>query len=178
VAGYGLVFFMPLIVKGLGVPTTWIGIVTAVPFVFGLIGMLAWGAHSDRSGERFWHAAGALLVVAIGLSACILVGSDHPLLMMVTLCVAVMGNQSIAACFWPIPGSMLTGAAAAGGLAMVNCLGNLGGWFGPWAYGMIVDSTGSTNFALLCLALGPVVSAAVLILMRQNRRMEPVSQVS
>jgi ACS family tartrate transporter-like MFS transporter len=178
VAGYGLVFFMPLIVKGLGVPSTWIGIVAAVPFVFGLIGMLAWGAHSDRSGERFWHAAGALLVVAIGLSACILIGSGYPLLMMVALCVAVMGNQSVAACFWSIPGSMLTGAAAAGGLAMVNCLGNLGGWFGPWAYGMIVDSSGSTNFALLCLAVGPVVSAAVLILMGQSRRMEPVSQVS
>jgi len=175
VAGYGLVFFMPLIVKGLGVATDWIGVVAAVPFLCGFVAMNAWGHHSDRTGERTWHAAGALLVVAAGMSACTLIGGSNPVLMMVALCVAVMGNQSVAPCFWSIPGTMLTGTAAAGGLAMINSLGNLGGWFGPSVYGLIKDATGSTNEALLCLAVGPVLSAIVLVLVGHDRRLERMS---
>ncbi len=172
VAGYALVFFMPLIVKGLGVSTGWIGVVAAVPYLCGFVAMIAWGYHSDRTGERVWHAAGGLLLVAAGLSTCILIGTHNPVLTMVVLCLTVMGNQSIAPCFWAIPSAMLTGAAAAGGLAMINSLGNLGGWFGPALYGVMKDATGSTNIALLSLAIGPVVAAVVLVLVGHDRRLE------
>jgi len=175
VAGYGLVFFMPLIVKGLGVATGWIGVVAAAPFLCGFVAMIAWGYHSDRTGERTLHAAGALLLVAVGLATCTVIGGNHPVVMMLVLCLTVMGNQSVAPCFWSIPGAMLTGSAAAGGLAMVNSLGNLGGWLGPSVYGLIKDATGSTNLALLFLSVGPVISAIVLVLVGHDRRLERIA---
>ena len=170
VAGYGLTFFMPLIVKGLGVRTEWIGVVSAIPFLFGFAAMIGWGYHSDRSGERTWHAAGALMLVAAGLLVCTAIGAGHPMLTMIALCVTIMGNQSVAPCFWSIPSSMLTGTAAAGGLAMINSFGNLGGWFGPWMYGLVKDATNSTSFALFSLAVGPLLSAIILIALRHNRQ--------
>ncbi len=170
VAGYGLAFFMPLIVKRLGVANAWIGVVSAIPALFGFVAMITWGYHSDRTGERTWHASGALLLVAAGLAARTAIGSGRPVPMMVALCFTIMGNQSVAPCFWSIPSSLLTGAAAAGGLAMVNSLGNLGGWFGPWMYGLVKDTTGSTSSALFSLAVGPLASAIILIALRRNSR--------
>jgi MFS family permease len=170
IAGYGLSFFMPLIVKGLGVATGWIGPVTAIPALFGFCAMIVWGRHSDRAGERTWHAAGALLLVTAGLAACTVIGGGHPVLMMVALCITIMGNQSVAPCFWSIPSAMLTGTAAAGGLAMVNALGNLGGWFGPWMYGLVKDATTSTSAALLSLTVGPLVAAITLLALRRTPR--------
>ena len=58
-AGYALVFFLPLIVKGLGVSTNWIGLVSALPYLCAFVAMIAWGYHSDLTGERTWHVAGA-----------------------------------------------------------------------------------------------------------------------
>ena len=173
VAGYGLAFFMPLIVKGLGVAQAWIGLVSAIPALFGFGAMIVWGYHSDRTGERTWHAAGALLLVAGGLVACTAIGSGHPVIMMVALCITIMGNQSVAPCFWSIPSSLLSGTAAAGGLAMVNSLGNLGGWFGPWTYGLVKDATSSTSAALFSLAAGPLIAAVTLVLLRHDPRRNP-----
>ncbi len=173
VAGYGLAFFMPLIVKGLGVAQAWIGLVSAIPALFGFGAMIVWGYHSDRTGERTWHAAGALLLVSAGLTACTAIGSGHPVIMMVALCITIMGNQSVAPCFWSIPSSLLSGTAAAGGLAMVNSLGNLGGWFGPWTYGLVRDATSSTSAALFSLAAGPLIAAVTLVLLRHDPRRNP-----
>ncbi len=173
VAGYGLAFFMPLIVKGLGVAQAWIGLVSAIPALFGFGAMIVWGYHSDRTGERTWHAAGALLLVSAGLVACTAIGSGHPVIMMVALCITIMGNQSVAPCFWSIPSSLLSGTAAAGGLAMVNSLGNLGGWFGPWTYGLVKDATSSTSAALFSLAAGPLIAALTLVLLRHDPRQNP-----
>jgi MFS family permease len=173
-AGYGLVFFMPLIVKGLGVERDWIGPVTAIPYIFGFIAMIAWGYSSDRTGERVWHAVSTMIIVAVAMVFCEFIGPAHPVLLMITLCVAVIGNQSFAPCFWSIPGTMLTGAAAAGGIAMINAVGNLGGWAGPTVYGAVRDATGSTSFALFCLAIGPLVAGVVLLMVGHDKRLEQV----
>ena len=172
VAGYGLVFFMPLIVKGLGVPTDWIGPVSAVPYLFAFAAMLFWGWHSDLTGERTWHVVGALLLVSAGLASCTLIGLGHPVVTMIALIFAVMGNQSIAPVFWSIPSALLTGTAAAGGIAMINSVGNLGGWFGPWVYGLVKDASGSTSLGLLCLAAAPVIAAIAVIAAGHDRRLE------
>jgi MFS transporter, ACS family, tartrate transporter len=173
-AGYGLVFFMPLIVKGLGVDRDWIGPVAAIPYVFGFIAMIAWGYSSDRSGERVWHAVSTMIIVTVAMVVCEFIGPAHPVLLMAVLCVAVIGNQGFAPCFWSIPGTMLTGTAAAGGIAMINALGNLGGWAGPSVYGLVRDATGSTSFALLCLAIGPLIAGVVLIMVGHDRRLEQI----
>jgi MFS family permease len=171
-AGYGLVFFMPLIVNGLGVERDLIGPIAAIPYLFGFIAMIAWGYSSDRTGERVWHSVSTMVIVAVAMVICEFIGPAHPVLLMVVLCVAVIGNQSFAPCFWSIPGTMLTGTAAAGGIAMINALGNLGGWAGPTVYGLARDATGSTSFALFCLAIGPLVAGIVLVLVGHDRRLE------
>jgi MFS family permease len=169
-----LVFFMPLIVKGLGVGPSWIGTVAAIPYLFGWIGMVGWGYKSDRAGERVWHAALPKFLVTGALAMSIFVGANHPILLMVLLCLAVIGNQSFAPTFWAIPGTMLTGTAAAGGIALINALGNLGNWAGPTTYGAILDATHNTNLALLCLAVGPLAAAIVLVLVGHDRRLEQI----
>ena len=169
-----LVFFMPLIVKGLGVASSWVGVVSGIPFVFAFVAMNWCGWHSDKTGERTWHLAGAWIVVSAGFGACILIGGAHPVMLMVALIIAAMGQYCIAAVFWALPTALLTGTAAAGGLALINSIGNLGGWLGPWVFGLIKDATGSDNFALLCLAAAPVVSAVVVIAVGHDRRLERI----
>jgi ACS family tartrate transporter-like MFS transporter len=174
VAGYGLVFFLPLIVKGLGVPTNWIGLASALPYLCAFVAMIYWGWHSDLTGERTWHVVAACLLCSAGLAACTLIGLGHPVVTMIALCLAVMGQQSIAPTFWSIPSAMLTGAAAAGGIAMINAVGNLGGWLGPTVYGVVKDMTGSTDLGLLCLAAAPVISAIALVAAGHDRRLERI----
>jgi MFS family permease len=172
VSSYGLVFFLPLIIKGLGVSTDWIGLVTAVPYLCAFVTMIAWGYHSDLTGERTWHVAGPCLLTAAGLSACVLIGVGHPVITMVALVLAVMGQQCISPLFWSLPSAILTGTAAAGGIAMINAIGNLGGWLGPSVYGVVKDATGSTDLGLLCLAAGPLVAAIVIIAVGHDPRLE------
>jgi cyanate permease len=172
VTGYGLVFFLPLIVKGIGVSTAWIGFVAALPYLCAFVGMIAWGYHSDLTGDRLWHVIISLLTCSFGLAAGILVGTDYPVISMILICIAVTGQMSIAPVFWSIPSAMLTGAAAAGGLAMINAVGNLGGWLGPSVYGLVKDATGSTNLGLLCLSVATVIGAVTLYLAGHDKRLE------
>jgi ACS family tartrate transporter-like MFS transporter len=172
ISSYGLVFFLPLIVKGLGVGPSWIGITAALPYICAFFAMIAWGYHSDITGERTWHVAGAALVAAGGLATCVIIGVGHPVITMIALCVAMMGQQSLVPTFWSIPSAMLTGVAAAGGLAMINAVGNLGGWFGPSVYGIIKDATGSANLGLLFLAVGPLITAICAVTVGHDRRLE------
>jgi MFS family permease len=171
-SAYGLVFFLPLIVKGLGVSTDWIGLVSALPYLCAFVAMIYWGYHSDLHGERTWHVAGAALLAAAGLAVCVLVGAGHPVVTMIALCVAMMGQQSLIPTFWSLPSAMLTGVAAAGGLAMINAVGNLGGWLGPSIFGLVKDATGSADIGLLCLAVGPLVTAIAVVLAGHDPRLE------
>ena len=171
-SSYGLVFFLPLIVKGLGVSTDYIGLVSALPYLCAFVAMIYWGYHSDLKGERTWHVAGAALLAAGGLAACVVIGVGHPVITMIALCLAMMGQQSLVPTFWSLPSAMLTGVALAGGLAMINAVGNLGGWLGPSVYGLVKDATGSADIGLLCLAVGPLVTAIAVVLAGHDRRLE------
>jgi ACS family tartrate transporter-like MFS transporter len=174
VAQYGVSFFMPLIVKGLGVGTDWVGLVSGMPYMFAVVAMIFWGWHSDKTGERVWHTAGAWLMTAAGLGTCVLIGPSHPAVTMLALTVAVMCSQSAPSIFWSMPTALLSGTAAAGGIAMINATGNLGGFLGPWVFGLVKDASGSDNIALLCLAMAPVVSAIVVISLGHDRRLERI----
>jgi MFS family permease len=172
---YGLAFFMPLIVKGLGVSTAMLGVVSALPYLFALAAMLFWGWHSDVTGERPWHIAWACFLCAVAMGACALIGSGHPVMLMVALIIGTMGQQCITPIFWSIPSALLTGLAAAGGIALINSIGNLGGWMGPWVYGLVKDATGgSDSLALLTLALAPVISALIILGLGHDRRLERI----
>jgi len=172
VSQYGLVLFMPMIVQGLGVSPKMVGWVSAIPFLFAFVAMLLWGWHSDATGERIWHCAIACLVCAAGMAVCVFVGPGHPYVITAALILAEMGQQSIALTFWAIPSSLLTGTAAAGGIAMIQSVGQLGSWLGPWAFGFIRDASGSNSVALLCLAIAPMLSAVLVVLVGHNSRFD------
>jgi MFS family permease len=171
----GAMFFLPQIVRGLGVTNTaTVGLISALPFVGAAVAMIGWGWHSDLTGERVWHAVGAWMVAAGGLVACTVIGVGHPVATMVALILSTMGQWGNLPAFWALPSALLTGTAAAGGLAMVSSLGSLGGWFGPSVFGLVKDLTGSDNSALLCMALAPVLSALSIIAAGHDRRLERI----
>jgi MFS family permease len=169
---YGVIFFIPLIVQGLGVSTTWVGSVSGIPYLFAVVAMIYWGWHSDHTGERLWHCIAACLLCSAGLAAGVFIGVGQPVLTMIALCLAVAGNRAILTVFWSLPTAFLTGTAAAGGIAMINALGNLGGWVGPSLFGMVKQATGSSDIALASLALATVVSAIALLMVGHDRRLE------
>jgi MFS family permease len=171
---YGILIFLPLTVQGLGVATNWIGVVSSLPYLFALLSLNYWGWHSDKTGERTWHTASGFLVNAVFLAACVVIGSNHPVLMMVSLICAVMGLWAAQPCYWALPTALLTGTAAAGGLALINSVGNLGGWLGPTVFGLVKDATGSSDFALFCLSLAPLISALAVIVVGHDRRLEVI----
>ena len=169
-SGYGLVLFLPQIISKFGASLSETGLITAIPYVFGGIAMVLWGLHSDRTGERPKHAAASCLVAFAGLAVCIFI--DNPIIMMTALVVAQMGQSSIAPTFWTLPTAMLSGTAAAGGIALINAVGNLGGFLGPYLMGVVKDSTGSFSLGLLTIATGTLVGGLVLLALGHDRRLE------
>jgi ACS family tartrate transporter-like MFS transporter len=175
VSGYGLLFFLPTIVKSFGVSTIMNGIVSATPFVFAAVAMIYWSLRSDRSGARTMYVASACLLSAAGLIACVFIGPEHPVWMMVVLILGIMGQYTIAPTFWPLPTAMLSGVAAAGGIALINAVGNLGGFLGPYMFGLIKDATGGSDLiALLAIGAAPVISAIVLVVLGHDSRLERI----
>jgi ACS family tartrate transporter-like MFS transporter len=132
-ANYGIVFFMPQIIKGIG-----------------LSNLIIWGWSSDRKPERRWHLIVASTLAAVGLVFAGWTGASYwALLGMTAATVGIYGSR---ASFWPMPSIFLTGTAAAGAIALINAVGNLGGYVGPFIVGWIKDSTGSFQAGLYFLA--------------------------
>jgi MFS transporter, ACS family, tartrate transporter len=171
-SSYGLVLFQPQIVHRLAQGFGMTGVINAIPYVFAATAMVLWSRHSDRTGDRTGHAATAYLVASTGLIACAMM--TDPVMTMAMLVIAAMGGSSAAPCFWSLPTALLSGTAAAGGIALINALGNLGGFFGPYAFGLIKDATGSFMFGLIAIAAGPIMSAAVVLMLGHDRRLERI----
>jgi ACS family tartrate transporter-like MFS transporter len=158
-ANYGIVFFMPQIVKGMGLSDMMTGLVSSGPYVIGTIGLLAWGWSSDRNKERRWHLITASTLGAIGLAFAAWSGASYWALLGMSL--ATAGIYGSRAAFWPMPSIFLTGTAAAGAIAMINAVGNLGGYFGPFIVGWIKDSTKSFEAGLYFLAACSLMAAII-----------------
>ncbi len=169
-AGYAVTLFQPQIVNRLVGGFGRTGVVNAIPYVFAAVAMVLWGRHSDQTGERPRHLAAAYLVAAAGLVATGLVGD--PMLTMAMLVVTAMGQTSSYPIFWALPTAMLSGTAAAGGIALINALGNLGGFCGPYLFGEIRDLTRDDTLGLLALALGPVLAAGIVLTLGHDRALE------
>jgi nitrate/nitrite transporter NarK len=158
----------------MGVSTSMVGFVTAVPYVVALIVMNLWSWHSDRSGERVWHMVGGWALETVALGACVFIGPSQQGLLMLALIAIPTGSWAVAPIFWTIPSALLTGTAAAGGIALINSVGQLGAWFGPWLYGLARDVTGTDTRALLCFTILPVVCALLLLAVGHDRRLERI----
>jgi MFS transporter, ACS family, tartrate transporter len=158
-ANYGIVFFMPQIVKGLGLSDMMTGFVSSGPYIVGTIGLLAWGWSSDRNKERRWHLITASTLGAAGLAFAAWSGASYWALLGMSM--ATAGIYGSRAAFWPMPSLFLTGTAAAGAIAMINAIGNLGGYIGPFVVGWIKDSTQSFQAGLYFLAACSLMAAVV-----------------
>jgi ACS family tartrate transporter-like MFS transporter len=158
-ANYGIVFFMPQIIKGIGLSNMMTGLLSSLPYVVGTVGLLAWGWSSDRNKERRWHLITASTVGALGLAFAGWSGASYwALLGMSAATVGIYGSR---AAFWPMPSLFLTGTAAAGAIAMINAVGNLGGYVGPFVVGWIKDSTQSFGAGLYFLAACSLMAAVI-----------------
>jgi len=158
-ANYGIVFFMPQIIKGIGLSNMMTGLLSSLPYVVGTVGLLAWGWSSDRNKERRWHLIAASTVGALGLAFAGWSGASYwALLGMSAATVGIYGSR---AAFWPMPSLFLTGTAAAGAIAMINAVGNLGGYVGPFVVGWIKDSTQSFGAGLYFLAACSLMAAVI-----------------
>ena len=150
IGSLGVGLWLPQIMKGLGLSTLEVGFIAAIPYLCGAVGMVLWARMSDRGRDRTFYPAVALLVGAVGLVASTVVTST--VLTIAALCVAVVGINSFVATFWAVPGSFLTGVAAAGGIAMIVSVGNLGGFVGPVMIGQIREMTRNFTGPLLAVA--------------------------
>jgi ACS family tartrate transporter-like MFS transporter len=149
---YGFGFWLPQIVKGLGNLSNFeVGLAAALPYAAAALTMYLWGRHSDRTGERTWHIALPAFVGAVGLALSAYWGGT-PVLALAALCLSAMGCYAALPVFWTLPTAMLAGGAAAAGIALVNSIGNIGGFLGPTLVGYITDATGSYGAALSTLA--------------------------
>jgi len=161
VANYFVGFWMPEIIKGKFTHDPWqIGLISVIPWGFGAITMICWGHHSDVTGERRWHLTGALLVSALFL---VLSGIQAvpAVVGIAILAFAVAGIMSSISTFWALPTSILSGTAAAAGLAWINSVGNLGGFVSPYAIGWVRDHSSNPLYPALLPAAFCLLAAAV-----------------
>jgi ACS family tartrate transporter-like MFS transporter len=158
-ANLGLSMFLPQIIKQQGYTTMQVGFISAIPYIFGIVGMLGIGYSSDRFKERKWHVIGSLLLITVGLGFAGFLGGTFMAIVMI--CVGAIGILGCKGPFWPIPSAYLSGAGAAAGIALINSLGNLGGFFGPYVVGLGKQVTGSFSGGLYALALLTFLGAIV-----------------
>ena len=165
---YGISFWTPQIVRGFsGLSDFWVGVVSAVPYLVAAAGMVRVAAHSDRTQERRWHVALPALAAVVGFLLSAWVTSPVPALAALSL--AALGLWGCLGPFWAMPTAFLGGTAAAAGIALINSVGNIGGFVGPFALGWAKDATGSFSGGLVLLAGGAGV-AAVLALVGADGR--------
>ena len=173
---YGVSFWLPLITRDLsGLGDFAVGLLGAIPYAAGVIGMLFFARHSDATGERRWHVAVGAFVAMVGL---ILTGAtDLPAVEMAALTLASLGIYSTLATFWSLPTAFLSGTAAAAGIALINSVGNLGGFVGPYVVGYLSDVTGSFYAGLLLLAALMLLAGILALVARHERGLEEVEEV-
>ena len=158
---YGVSFWLPSIIKDSGVrdPLS-VGLLTAIPYVGALVTMILVGRSSDRHRERRWHLALPALFGAAGLVVSVIF-SQNTVIALAALTVASSGILTCVPQFYVLPPAILTGAAAAMGLAVANSVGSVAGFISPYLLGYVKDLTGSTNAGVLVLSVALVIGAAM-----------------
>jgi ACS family tartrate transporter-like MFS transporter len=169
-AFYGIALWLPQIVKSIGhLSTLMTGFVTSIPYLCAAVGSIYVGRSSDRTGERPRHIAYPAFIGAAGFV--LAAYSGNVLLGMAGLCIAATGIWCSNTIFWTMPASVLSGASAAAGFALINSVGNLGGFVGPYMTGWVRTKTG--DYALTLVFLGGFLALSgiiVLLIGRSERR--------
>lgn len=168
---YGISFWLPQIIKNTGVSDPLdVGLLSAIPYGFAAVAMVIFGRSSDRANDRRWHYFFGSILGCAGL---MMTGasSQNIWLTMVGVTISSMGVLSLFPIFWPIPADMLAGTSAAAGIAWINSLGGLAGFFGPTIIGAVSDWTKKADLAFYGIALA-VLLGGLLVLAVVPRRNE------
>lgn len=174
---YAVGFFLPTIVAGFaqqyGSQLSLIGrgLVTAVPWAVAAVVMVPWARHADRTGERVWHVAIPAIAGAVSIPAALYMA--NPYLAMAAITVSTCSIMCAMPVFWALPSEFLTGTAAAGGIALINSLGNISGFGGPYVTGWLTDLTGDSKTALW--VIGALSLAAAGMVIRLGSALNPLS---
>lgn len=167
---YALAFFLPSIVAGfkktfgLHLSLIEVGLITAIPYIFGAIAMFVCSRHADRTREHVWHVAIPLFVGGLAIPVALYL--KHPIAVMVLVVIAAMGIFAALPVFWALPSRFLAGAAAAGGIGLINSVGNLGGFAAPYATGALEDLTGTNKAGMWAVGLIMVLGGALVVWLR------------
>jgi ACS family tartrate transporter-like MFS transporter len=161
-AYYGFNLWLPSILKETGVANLTVMYISVIPYSLGLIAMLLVGWNSDKTGERRLHTALPIFVACIGFVFAIASGSNLALVV-ASFCVVSIGAHSYLPSFWAMPTAFLTESAAAAAIGLINSVGNLGGFVGPFALGFLKDKTGAHRAGMALLAAS-VLCAGLLVL--------------
>ncbi|MEU7488117.1 MFS transporter [Streptomyces sp. NPDC042319] len=165
--GYLLNFFLPQVIRALDsgtgteIPTMRVGLLTAIPWVTAVAVMYFGARHSDRTGERVWHVFTGAVVSACALAAAPLVG--NAVAAIVLLSVAAAGLYVAMPLFWQLPQRFLSATTIAAGIALINSIGNLSGFVGPYATGALYDATGSFTGGMVFVSVLVLIAALALV---------------
>ncbi len=163
IASYGLSLWMPQIIKGFGtLSTIEIGFLTTIPSAVSVVASIVVGRHSDRTGERVWHIA---VPAFVGAAAFVWAGlAGNPLTAMTAITIAFSGLWVSNTVFWTLPTGLLSGMSAAAGLALINSVGNLGGFVGPYLTGLIRGTTTHYTWAYAMFAAVLALAGIVIVI--------------
>jgi MFS transporter, ACS family, tartrate transporter len=162
---YTIGFWSPLIVKGLGFSVFSTGFLVAIPNLIAVIGMVLWSRNSDRTGERYWHAAIACVIAAVGMALAARAGGSA-VLAIAGLSLTAFGVSAAKPPLWSLPTMFFGGTAAASSIGLINSLGTLGGFVGPYMIGATNGSSGNFSRGLYLVGGTLIVSAVTIVLMR------------
>jgi MFS transporter, ACS family, tartrate transporter len=159
--------WQPQIIKSFGLTNMETGLLNSIPFGIASVLMIIWGRTSDRTGERIWHTAIPLALLAASLVAALATASLTPTILI--LCVAVTATYIVKGPFWALSTEWLSAGSAAAGIAEINAIGNIGGFIGTWLLGVIKDATGSYPMGLLPLAAISAVGCLLVLTIGRGR---------
>ena len=166
---YGMSFWLPQIVKDMGVGSTGkIGLITAIPWAAAAVVMILIGRHSDKTQERRWHIALSALGGAIGFVLSALLGGSA-VASLAALTLSITGVMCLLSTFWSLPTALLSGTGAAAGIALINSVGNLAGQLSPSVVGWIKDVTGQVTWGMYVLAASMAMSCILVLLLTRDR---------
>ncbi|MEP6904007.1 MAG: MFS transporter, partial [Actinomycetota bacterium] len=167
---YGFTFWLPTIVKGISNDSNFrVSLISALPYCAGLIAMLVVGWSSDRTRERRWHTALSLLAVSAGLFLSAIF-SENAVLAIAFFCVAGAGLFGYLPGFWAIPAAFLTESAAAASIGLINSVGNLGGFVGPYIVGYLNNQTNSFYAPIIYLSCSALLGAILILTVQHSSK--------
>jgi MFS family permease len=162
-------FFLPTIINGMGNQSiTNVGYLVAIPYIAAFAGLILVGRSSGKKNERKWHAFFSLAVGAIGLGLSIMV-YPNLVLSMTMFTIATVGIYSAFGPFWSLPTIFLTETSAAASIGLINSIGNLGGFIGPFIVGYLKTSTDSYNSGSIFLVVSLLVAAFLLLALKKTK---------